>query len=346
MALRNHAVLDINKVFFKGFTCHDDLLSVGEFKRKLLNTDRIQVNPDDYYVTENGRIAKEDQPVNPEVVYRVHPRLVGGKGGFGSMLRSLGAQMNKKTTDKNSCRDLTGRRIREVKNEKMLREWLEKEPERERLKRERDEEKKKKKEMKKKTSQGKFFFDSTVYDQQREKIMEDQEKLFRQQDEGLLDFGKPKQTKKNDLDAAKAKRWFGNFHGDDDDDDVVDDDSDDDSDDDDMVQKAKRPRLELESGSSSSMEAMTSKPEDGARHSTDDDDDDNDDDDATDPGNDDNDNDPGNDDDATDPGNDDDDNDPGNDDDATDPGNDDDDNEGKLSSPVASEDAFESSTST
>ena len=48
---------------------------------------------------------------------RFHPRLVGGKGGFGSMLRAIGARIEK-TTNHEACRDLNGRRMRDVNNEK------------------------------------------------------------------------------------------------------------------------------------------------------------------------------------------------------------------------------------
>jgi len=52
-------------------------------------------------------------------------RLDGGKGGFGSMLRAIGAQIEK-TTNKESCRDLSGRRIRDINQEKRLKEQIEK----------------------------------------------------------------------------------------------------------------------------------------------------------------------------------------------------------------------------
>ena len=37
--------------------------------------------------------------------------------GFGSMLRAIGAQIDK-TTNRDACRDLSGRRMRDVNNEK------------------------------------------------------------------------------------------------------------------------------------------------------------------------------------------------------------------------------------
>lgn len=52
------------------------------------------------------------------------PRLTGGKGGFGSMLRAIGAQIEA-TTNNDACRDLSGKRLRDVKCEKLLQEWAE-----------------------------------------------------------------------------------------------------------------------------------------------------------------------------------------------------------------------------
>lgn len=52
-------------------------------------------------------------------------KIVGGKGGFGSMLRAIGAQIEK-TTNREACRDLSGRRLRDINEEKRLKNWLEK----------------------------------------------------------------------------------------------------------------------------------------------------------------------------------------------------------------------------
>lgn len=46
----------------------------------------------------------------------VIPRVLGGKGGFGSMLRAIGAQIEK-TTNREACRDLSGRRLRDINEE-------------------------------------------------------------------------------------------------------------------------------------------------------------------------------------------------------------------------------------
>ncbi|KDN44882.1 hypothetical protein K437DRAFT_256838 [Tilletiaria anomala UBC 951] len=63
------------------------------------------------------------------------PRLPGGKGGFGSMLRAAGGKMSsaaRKRGEENtdSCRDLNGRRLSVLKEARKLAAYLEQEPER------------------------------------------------------------------------------------------------------------------------------------------------------------------------------------------------------------------------
>ncbi|KDQ19230.1 hypothetical protein BOTBODRAFT_80002, partial [Botryobasidium botryosum FD-172 SS1] len=67
----------------------------------------------------------------PLVTLRLAPRILGGKGGFGSQLRAAGGRMSsQKTSNNDSCRDLNGRRISTVKEAKKLAEYLESEPQR------------------------------------------------------------------------------------------------------------------------------------------------------------------------------------------------------------------------
>ncbi|KAK5936395.1 hypothetical protein CgunFtcFv8_027762 [Champsocephalus gunnari] len=84
----------------------------------------------DFYVHSNGRLSELEDPLQAGAVYHLEPRLCGGKGGFGSMLRALGAQIEK-TTNREACRDLSGRRLRDVNHEKEMAEWLKKQTERE-----------------------------------------------------------------------------------------------------------------------------------------------------------------------------------------------------------------------
>ncbi len=55
------------------------------------------------------------------VTLRLTPRLLGGKGGFGSQLRAAGGRMSsQKTNNNDSCRDLNGRRLSTLKEAKKL----------------------------------------------------------------------------------------------------------------------------------------------------------------------------------------------------------------------------------
>jgi len=55
--------------------------------------------------------------------------------GFGSMLRAIGAQIEK-TTNRDACRDLSGRRLRDINEEQRLKKWFDKQAEREEEKKE------------------------------------------------------------------------------------------------------------------------------------------------------------------------------------------------------------------
>jgi len=90
---------------------------------------------------------------------RLSLRLAGGKGGFGALLRGAGAKAGaKRVSNYDDCRDLSGRRIRHVKNEKKMDEWVMTEAERQqqaaeiRRKQKEDEE-----------AKNEFKFDSSKY---------------------------------------------------------------------------------------------------------------------------------------------------------------------------------------
>ncbi|VDK35520.1 unnamed protein product [Taenia asiatica] len=88
----------------------------------------------DCYFSVGGRLINHPNDVEgDEVLIQVHPRLRGGKGGFGSMLRAIGNQIEK-TNNHDMCRDLSGRRMRDVNAEAKLKEWYAKAGERERAK--------------------------------------------------------------------------------------------------------------------------------------------------------------------------------------------------------------------
>ncbi|XP_051978133.1 replication stress response regulator SDE2-like [Xyrauchen texanus] len=114
----------------------------------------------DFYVKSNGRLFYSNDLLQAGLVYRVEPRLYGGKGGFGSMLRALGAQIEK-TTNREACRDLSGRRLRDVNHEKEMAEWLKKQADRDAEKEQRRLER-----IQRKLAEPKHYFTDTNYEQQ------------------------------------------------------------------------------------------------------------------------------------------------------------------------------------
>lgn len=75
----------------------------------------------DFYLLLNGKILSLSSIKSGTI--HVIPRMLGGKGGFGSMLRAIGAQIEK-TTNREACRDLSGRRLRDINEEKRVKEFL------------------------------------------------------------------------------------------------------------------------------------------------------------------------------------------------------------------------------
>ncbi|KAI0749870.1 telomere stability and silencing-domain-containing protein [Daedaleopsis nitida] len=71
----------------------------------------------------------QDDNAHSLLTLRLVPRLRGGKGGFGSQLRAAGGRMSsQKTSNNDSCRDLSGRRLSTIKEAKKLAEYIESEP--------------------------------------------------------------------------------------------------------------------------------------------------------------------------------------------------------------------------
>merc|ERR1712001_503739 len=93
--------------------------------------------------------------------------LLGGKGGFGSMLRALGNQIQK-TTNKEACRDLSGRRLRDINEEKRLKKYVAKKAEREQVEVEKKDAKMKKLHKLVTEGESKHEFKDEKYDKARE----------------------------------------------------------------------------------------------------------------------------------------------------------------------------------
>ncbi|XP_034043863.1 replication stress response regulator SDE2 isoform X2 [Thalassophryne amazonica] len=118
------------------------------------------VPSDDVFVCRGNRLSHPQDPLQHGATYQLVPRLCGGKGGFGSMLRALGAQIEK-TTNREACRDLSGRRLRDVNHEKEMAAWLEKQEEREAEKEQRRRER-----LQRKLAQPKHVFSDAEYQRQ------------------------------------------------------------------------------------------------------------------------------------------------------------------------------------
>nr|XP_060610157.1 splicing regulator SDE2 [Anolis sagrei ordinatus] len=124
------------------------------------------VPEDHFYIKCNGRCVNSEDELQDGGVYSLEPRLCGGKGGFGSMLRALGAQIEK-TTNREACRDLSGRRLRDVNHEKAMAEWVKQQAEREA-----DKEQRRLERLKRKLTEPKHFFTNPDYQQQCHEMAE------------------------------------------------------------------------------------------------------------------------------------------------------------------------------
>ncbi|XP_028293923.1 splicing regulator SDE2 isoform X2 [Gouania willdenowi] len=142
-------------------SCSTVRLNHGSTVRDVLDRFIHQQLPvEDFYVVCGGRRANAEQSLVDGAVYHLEPRLLGGKGGFGSMLRALGAQIEK-TTNREACRDLSGRRLRDVNHEKEMADWLKQQSERESEREQRRAER-----LQRKLSEPKHLFNDPQYQKQ------------------------------------------------------------------------------------------------------------------------------------------------------------------------------------
>ncbi|CAL8083183.1 unnamed protein product [Calicophoron daubneyi] len=129
----------------------------------------VMVDSDFFYTCE-GRPVYDLASLPEDAIVEKHFKLRGGKGGFGSMLRAIGSQIEK-TTNHEMCRDLSGRRMRDVNTEQKLREWYAKASDREREKLQKYHEKKQKRqEMLAKGPLPGHKFSDKEYERQKRKI--------------------------------------------------------------------------------------------------------------------------------------------------------------------------------
>lgn len=118
------------QAYFENRLLNVDCKDVSSLKGEI--SQKYGVPLEDLSATVHGRLIADDFDLTAfDNVVRVFTKLVGGKGGFGSMLRAIGAQIEK-TTNREACRDLSGRRLRDINEEKRLRKWLDGQEDRER----------------------------------------------------------------------------------------------------------------------------------------------------------------------------------------------------------------------
>ena len=154
-------------VFLRSFgllkTTWIDSSSVEDLKNKLNLPKEVNFYKNGKKLNSSDADTKLD---NDEVIELVCG-LPGGKGGFGSMLRALGNQIQK-TTNKEAMRDLSGRRMRDINEEKRLKDYVAKEAGREREKQEKKEAKLKKLHKLVTPGESKHEFHDKKYDEARE----------------------------------------------------------------------------------------------------------------------------------------------------------------------------------
>jgi len=180
----------------------------------------LHLDQDSFYFTCDGRLLGCDDVVYPNSNLVCNVRLHGGKGGFGSMLRAMGSQIEK-TTNREACRDLSGRRMRDVNNEKKMLEWIKKKAEEDKVK-----EQEKIEKLERQLEKPKHFFNDPEYEKQLETASDNVHDALKD----VLSKEKEKPTKrksnaKEDEVPAKKEKWLGMM--DDSDSDSDSDDSDD-----------------------------------------------------------------------------------------------------------------------
>ena len=108
----------------------------NEHSNKTIKTlySELNLDKDNIYLISDGKLLKENYALNDydNKIIEVRIKLKGGKGGFGSSLR-LQQATKKQTKNFDACRDLQGRRLRKVNQERQLNEWRMKKAEEEKL---------------------------------------------------------------------------------------------------------------------------------------------------------------------------------------------------------------------
>ncbi|XP_065341705.1 splicing regulator SDE2 [Cloeon dipterum] len=156
----------------------------------------------EFYLTVNGKRTSL-RNVQEGSVVQVVPRVLGGKGGFGSMLRAIGAQIEK-TTNREACRDLSGRRLRDINEEKRLKNWINNKAELEKEQKE-----KKRKKLEKMVEEPKVEFKDSRYDEARSEMTEKVADALEHGLKAASSYSGVKRKSDTDLQPKKKKKIWG-----------------------------------------------------------------------------------------------------------------------------------------
>ncbi|GAB6020635.1 hypothetical protein CHUAL_003307 [Chamberlinius hualienensis] len=156
----------------------------------------------DIFFCRGGHILRDSDVLLSDDVVHACPRLRGGKGGFGSMLRAIGAQIEK-TTNREACRDLSGRRLRDINEETRLKKWMAKQAEEKQ-----DKDAMKIEALEKKLTIPKHEFSDPNYDKERSNVVERVNDAVAQ-GLALATSSKKRPADETTVKTKKPKLWFG-----------------------------------------------------------------------------------------------------------------------------------------
>ncbi|KAL3083100.1 hypothetical protein niasHS_010902 [Heterodera schachtii] len=91
-----------------------------------------------YFLESDGQVFHNLDDIDDGKLIQLHFRACGGKGGFGSLLRSFRIH---KSSNQLMCRNLQGRRLADVREEERLKKYIAKKAEREKEKQKKKDEK-------------------------------------------------------------------------------------------------------------------------------------------------------------------------------------------------------------
>lgn len=132
--------MSVNQICINTIEGKSLIVDTNQFNASLPNSDiyqyisaRFNLPYSDFFLEQKNHVLSFDAPLSDKqsTIY-IKIRIIGGKGGFGSLLRGQ-APTKKYTQNFDSCRDLSGRRLRTVHNEKKYKEWKQRKEEEEKI---------------------------------------------------------------------------------------------------------------------------------------------------------------------------------------------------------------------